>query len=152
MKFELIILILTILVIILFLIFRKSSKLINVKIGDTTVRAEIADTFLTRMKGLMFRKNMPENEGMLFIFDKEDYYSFWMMNMSMPIDMIWINSGKEVVDITKNAQPCRISCQSYQPKEKVLYVLEVNANFVDRHEIKIGSKTEFDLEGYVKND
>jgi hypothetical protein len=145
MRPEIIILALLILIIIIILLFRKpSSKSTNVKIGDTTVKAEIADTFITRMKGLMFRKNMPENEGMLFIFDKEDYYSFWMMNMSMPIDMIWINSEKEVVDITKNAQPCRISCQSYQPKEKILYVLEVNANFTDRHEVKINSKVEFD--------
>jgi hypothetical protein len=145
MRPELIILVLFVLIVILVLIFRKSSsKYTNVKIGDTTVKAEVADTYLKRMKGLMFKKNMPENEGMLFVFDKEDYYSFWMMNMSIPIDMIWINSAKEVIDITKNAQPCRISCGSYQPKEKVLYVLEVNANFVDRHGVKIGSKLEFD--------
>jgi len=93
----------------------------------------------------MFKKSLPEDEGMLFVFDEEGYHGFWMMNMSFPIDIIWINNEKKVVDIVKNAQPCKFSCPSYKPKEKAMYVLEVNANFTEEHGIRIGSYIEFEL-------
>jgi hypothetical protein len=146
MKFEIIILSGIIIVLLIIFYFKKTpTKYTNVKIGDTEIRAEIADTFIKQTKGLMFRKSLPDNEGMLFVFDDEDYHSFWMMNMSFPIDIIWINKEKKVVDIVKNAQPCRFSCSSYRPGEKVMYVLEVNANFTEEHGVKVGSKIEFKL-------
>ena len=146
MKFEIIILFGIIIVLLIIFYFKKTpTKYANVKIGDTKIRAEIADTFIKQTKGLMFRKSLPENEGMLFVFDDENYHSFWMMNMSFPIDIVWINKEKKVVDITKNAQPCKISCTIYRPKEEVMYVLEVNANFTEEHEVGIGSLLEFEL-------
>ena len=149
MKFEIIILSGVVIVLLIIIFLKKSpTKYTNVKIGDTEVRAEIADTLIKRTKGLMFRKSLSENEGMLFVFDKEDYHSFWTMNMSFPIDIIWINKEKKVVDIEKNAQPCRLSCSTYKPKEKAMYVLEVNANFTEKHGIEIGSSLDFKLSHY----
>jgi hypothetical protein len=146
MKFEIIFLYVTVIVLlIIFFLKKPSGKYMNVKVGNTQIRAEIADTFITRTKGLMFRKSLPENEGMLFIFNKEGYHGFWMMNMSFPIDIIWIDKEREVVYIEKNAQPCGLICSSYIPKEKAMYVLEVNANFTEEHVIKIGSSLEFEL-------
>lgn len=143
MKFEIIILSGIIIVLFIILYLKKPTKYTNVKIGNTEVRAEIADTIIKRTKGLMFRKSLPENEGMLFVFDKEDYHGFWMMNMSFPIDIIWINKDKKVVDILKDAQPCGLICSTHKPKEKTMYVLEVNANFTEKHGIKVGSTLEF---------
>ena len=146
MKFEIVVLSCLIIVLLIIIYFKKSpTKYTTVKIKDTEIRAEIADTFTKRTKGLMFRKSLPENEGMLFVFDNEDYHSFWMMNMSIPIDIIWINEKKEVVDILQNVQPCGLSCSSYKPKEKAMYVLEVSVNFTDRHNIEIGTILEFEL-------
>jgi len=146
MKFEIIFLSVTVIVLlIIFFLKKPSGKYTNVKVGNTQIRAEIADTFITRTKGLMFRKSLPENEGMLFIFNEEGYHGFWMMNMSFPIDIIWIDKEKKVVYIEKNAQPCGLICSSYIPKEKAMYVLEVNANFTEEHGIKIGSSLEFEL-------
>ncbi len=146
MKFEIGILSGLIIVLIIVLYFKKSpTKYAIVKIKDTEVRAEIADTFTDRAKGLMFRKTLPEKEGMLFVFNDEDYHSFWMMNMSFPIDIIFINKDKKIIDIVKNAQPCGLSCSTYKPKEKVMYVLEVNANFTEKHEMTIGTTLEFVL-------
>jgi len=146
MKLEIIILALIFFVLFMILIFKKTpEKQTKIKIGSTEIKAEIADTNLKRIKGLMFRKALPENEGMLFVFEKEDYHTFWMMNMSFPIDIVWINKDKEIIDIVKNAQPCRISCTSFRPKNIALYVLEVNANFTDKRNIQIGSKVEFDI-------
>ncbi len=143
MKFEIIILSGVIVLLIILYLKKSPVKYTNVKVGNTEVKAEIADTPLKRAKGLMFRKSLPEDEGMLFIFNEEDYHSFWMMNMSFPIDIIWINNEKKVVDIVKNAQPCKIPCTSYRPKEKAMYVLEVNANFTEEHKIKIRTFLEF---------
>jgi hypothetical protein len=147
MKPEIIILSATVIFLLIIFFLKKSPvKYTNVKIGKTEIKAEIADTLITKTKGLMFRKSLPENEGMLFIFDEEAYHSFWMMNMSFPIDIIWINKEKKVIDITKDAQPCKIICSTiYRPKEKAMYVLEVNANFTDEHGIKIGTSLEFNL-------
>ena len=54
----------------------------------------------------MFRESLNENSGMLFIFPKEDFHNFWMKNTLIPLDIIWINSAKEIVFIENNAQPC----------------------------------------------
>jgi len=146
MKFEIIIFSVTVMVLLVLLYFKKTpARYMNVKVSSTEVKAEIADDLIKRTKGLMFRKGLGEKEGMLFVFDEENYHGFWMMNMSIPIDMIWINKEKKVVDITKNAQPCGLICSSYIPKEKVMYVLEVNANFTERHNVKIGSQLKFEL-------
>ena len=83
-------------------------------------------------RGLMFRNNLPEDQGMLFVFGKEEDVSFWMKNMVIPLDIIWINEDREVVFIKKNAQPClEDSCPSIDPGEKAKYVLEINAGLTD---------------------
>ena len=107
----------------------KASTFIPVKIGNKTVNAEIADTFFKQMKGLMGIKSLPEDQGMLFVFDQPAVRKFWMLNTSIPLDMIWINSSKKIIYIEKNAQPCFIlNCASYGPDKDAKYVLEVNPN------------------------
>ena len=146
MRFDLIIIVVGIVIILIFLYFKKSpTKYTNVKVGDTTVKAEIADTTLKQIRGLMFRKNLPEDQGMLFDFNQDGFHGIWMMNMSFPIDIIWIDNEKKVVDIVRDVQPCRISCSTYRPKEKARYVLEVNANFTEKHGVNIGSELKFNL-------
>ena len=118
---------------------KSTAKYTTVEIGGTVVRVEIADTMAKQMRGLMFREKLNENEGMLFVFGAEDYYEIWMMNTSIPLDIIWIGSNGKVVDIMKDAQPCRISCPNYVPRNVAAYVLEVNSGFADKHEIEIGN-------------
>jgi len=115
----------------------------KVKIGNVTIDAEVADTTLKKIKGLMFRQSLADKSGMLFIFDSDDYHGIWMMNMSFPIDIIWINSGHKIVDIVKDAQPCKIFCPVYKSKEKTRYVLEVNAGFTDKYSVDIGDSVKF---------
>lgn len=123
----------------------KTVKYAKIKIGNATVNAEIADTFLKKAIGLTGRKSLKEDEGMLFPFKTEDYHRFWMFNMSIPIDIIFMSKNKTVVDILQNAQPCGLICESYAPKEKAMYVLEVKTNFTERHRVKIGAKADFNL-------
>ena len=102
------------------------------------IKVEIADDAAERAKGLMLRDFLDENSGMLFIFEKEGNYSFWMKNTIIPLDMIWISDSMEIVDIS-HADPCvEEPCRSYRPQEEARYVLEVNGNFTVEKGIQIG--------------
>ena len=102
------------------------------------INIEIADNEYERQLGLMKRESMEEMQGMLFIFPEEKDQSFWMFNTLFSLDMIFINSKKEIVTIHKNTTP--LSEQSYPSSKPAHYVLEVNAGFCDRHNIKLGDK------------
>jgi len=115
----------------------------TLRIKGCRVKIELADTQEKKLAGLMFRENLPENSGMLFIFDEEAIYGFWMKNMRIALDMIWIDGNKRIVDITKNALPCQADCPSIQPKRAAKYVLEVNSGFTDAHNIFVDDKVEF---------
>ncbi|TAL48632.1 DUF192 domain-containing protein [archaeon] len=128
-----------------YFILKSPARFIDVRLGNTTVHAEVADTFPKQMKGLMFRGSMPANQGMLFTFGYDGYHGIWMMNMSFPIDIIWVDSQQKVVDIVKNAQPCRIICPTYKPESEARYVIEVNAGFAKKHGVEIGDKVRFSL-------
>lgn len=109
-----------------------------VKISNVDIKAEVVDTIPKRIEGLMSKKNLPANEGMLFIFNEENHHGIWMMNMSFPIDILWINKDLEIVDIIEDAQPCKFNCPVYLPDEKAMYVLEVNSGFVTENKLQPG--------------
>ena len=107
---------------------------------EILVNAEVVDEFEERMQGLMFREYLDENDGMLFIFEQQEYLSFWMKNTLIPLDMIFISENLEIVDI-HHAIPCESDpCRSYTSKDLALYVLEVNEGFTDENNIEIGDK------------
>lgn len=115
---------------------------------DACVHAEIADTPAQRQKGLMYKKALLESQGMLFIFKEEARHGFWMKNVNFPLDIIWMDGDRKVVDIKPDLQPCQETeiCSSFFPADKALYVLEVNSGFSDKHKIKIGDI--MSIEGY----
>lgn len=122
-------------------------KAAQVCCGDHCFTVEIAATPQARSRGLMHRESLPQDHGMFFIYDKEGIYPFWMKNTLIPLDIIWINTDKEVVHIKKNAQPCTEDpCESFRPEKKAKYVLEVNAGIVDTLELDVGEKLEFEIE------
>lgn len=83
-------------------------------------------------KGLMGRESLCESCGMIFVFDYESYHGFWMLNTLIPLAIIWINKGLEIVHIERDAKPCvnpknpYKECMIYTPKKPAKYVLEVN--------------------------
>ncbi|HAH19405.1 MAG: hypothetical protein A2Y00_09785 [Omnitrophica WOR_2 bacterium GWF2_43_52] len=115
----------------------------RVCLNDVCVEAEIADIDALRQRGLMYREGLPESKGMLFVFEKEARYSFWMKNMRFPLDIIWIDKDKRIVDIKTDVPTCNQTCESLTPGDKALYVLEVNAGFAKKNEIKIGDRVSF---------
>ena len=110
-----------------------------VLVDNVRVTVEIANTYESRASGLMFRDPLPENHGMLFVFDNQGNYPFWMMNMKFNLDIIWMDSKGEVVYVAKNVPPCGVPCSTVDPQINAKYVLEVNAGFVDKHQIDNGS-------------
>ena len=130
-------------IMLIFLVTREKKKFVEIEINGKRMKAEVADTPWKRARGLMFRKKLPNDKGMLFVFEKEGVYGFWMVNMTFPIDIIWIDKNRTIVDITENAQPCLVNCKIYRPSKKVLYVLEVNASFTEKYNVKIGDKVKF---------
>jgi uncharacterized membrane protein (UPF0127 family) len=136
---------LILIIIVLVLVFDKNNPEIleenKVCLNNKCFVVEVADTLEKRTKGLMDRESLAQDKGMLFIFDKEEEYSFWMKNTLIPLDIIWINKDKQVVDIEKNVQPCQTDpCLRYSPDQKAKYVLELNAGQSDQAQIKIGDK------------
>ena len=118
------------------LVFSDSTGLQKAKI-----EIEIADDDYQRELGLMNRKSMKENQGMLFIFPFERYQSFWMRNTFISLDMIFVDANKTIVTIHKNTQV--LSDQSYPSSKPAKYVVEVISGFTDKHNIEIGDKIEW---------
>ncbi|MDR1743758.1 MAG: DUF192 domain-containing protein [Dysgonamonadaceae bacterium] len=111
--------------------------------GDTlaTIEIEIADNEQSRAQGLMYRKSIPENAGMLFIQDEEDIQSFWMKNTFIPLDMIFANANKNIVTIQTNTTP--LQEWSYSSSAPALYVIEVNAGYCAAKGIKTGDTFDY---------
>jgi uncharacterized protein len=99
---------------------------------------EIADNSDERATGLMYRDKLKEDQGMFFIFERESSQSFWMRNTVIPLDIMFINREGIIVKIHKNTTP--FSEQSYPSVKPAMYVVEVNAGYSDRHNIKEGDK------------
>lgn len=91
-----------------------------------TFKVEIADSTLKQVKGLMFRKKLDRDEGMLFVYRDSQPRCFWMKNTRIPVDILFIREDRRIVNVTE-ADPCKTSrCERYCSKDKVKYVLEIN--------------------------
>lgn len=125
-----------------FWLFKTTPKLAtaNLRVGNTTFTAEIADTLRTRAQGLSGRGALGENSAMLFIFQIPFSYSFWMKDMNFPLDMVWIRKGA-VIGVTENVSPPSggiLSLPTYSPPGAVDQVLEINAGAFKKFDLKIG--------------
>ena len=112
----------------------------HILVGGVLLTVELAETANAQEKGLSGRQSLPNDHGMLFVFDHEDNWGFWMIDMRFPLDIIWFNSNRQAVFIEEDLSPCTPqSCPVYTPPEKAMYVLEVNAGFVAAHHITVGT-------------
>ena len=119
----------------------------TIMIDDIELTVQLADTEHRRADGLMFQEELPYDEGMLFIFDNSEKRTFWMSNMLFSLDIIWIDSQRNVVHIDNSVPPCDTTetkaCPRYDSGGKeVKYVLEVTAGFVDKFNITEDSQFE----------
>ncbi len=125
--------------------FRKDGELLFIEKESDDVKnklnVEIASTDFQRQMGLMYRAEMEHDFGMLFLFDREVIQSFWMRNTKIPLDIIYVNSNRQIVDIHSAADT--MSNTSYPSAEPAIYVVEVNLGYCEKHNINIGDRINF---------
>ncbi|UCE43253.1 MAG: DUF192 domain-containing protein [Candidatus Aminicenantes bacterium] len=94
----------------------------------------------------MYRKNMGFDQGMLFIFDEEGFHSFWMKNMIISLDFIWLDKEKRIVHFEQDVLPCKQEpCPTYTSKVPALFVLELIAGSVEKRKLKMFDRLDFIL-------
>ena len=124
----------------------KQGLLSSVCVNGNCFQVELARTETERDRGLMYRTELDKNKGMLFIFDNEGIYPFWMKNTVIPLDMLWIDGNGKVVFIAQNVQPCKtLICPSVFPTGSAKYVLELSAGMCQQFGLKVGDKIDINI-------
>ncbi len=102
---------------------------------------EIAENDDDRTRGLMWRRHMEEDQGMLFLMERQEMQSFWMLNTYIPLDILFIDEQFRIVTIRDNTVP-----QSLDPvpsSEPARYVLELNGGYCARKGIRVGNYIQY---------
>lgn len=116
----------------------------SVTIKDQTFSVQVADTDEKRQIGLSETQKLEENEGMLFLFDSANTYSFWMKNMNFPIDIIYINDNK-IIKIFKNVPVENGNIPTiYTPDKPANRVLEINAGLSEKYNFQEGDQVKIE--------
>jgi uncharacterized protein len=119
-------------------------KTVQIQLAGVTLTVELATTPAAQQQGLSDRNSMAGDHGMLFVFNQEAEWGFWMHEMRFSLDIIWFNSNRQVVFIEQNLPPCTTAaCPVYAPTVNAMYVLEVNAGFVRTYGVQIGDSFSF---------
>jgi uncharacterized membrane protein (UPF0127 family) len=120
---------------------RQPEVVIHTGAGRTVrVRVELALTPEQQERGLMFRRELARDSGMLFVFPESEIHSFWMKNTPLPLDMIFIGEDAHIVGIVDHTVP--FSTTSRLVPHPSRYVLEVNAGFSAEHGVKAGDRVD----------
>jgi uncharacterized membrane protein (UPF0127 family) len=99
-----------------------------------------------RAMGLMFRPSLPADRGMLFVFEQPGFHGIWMKNCRFPIDIVWLDERRQVVDVAAAVPPCTAEpCPVYHPMRRASYVVELNAGLAGREQVKRGAVLDFQL-------
>jgi uncharacterized protein len=99
-----------------------------------------------RAMGLMFRPSLPMDRGMLFFFAAAEFHGIWMKNCKFPIDIVWLDEEKKVVDVKEAAPPCKADpCPVYQPMRRATWVIEMNSGQARREKLVLGAAVSFEL-------
>jgi len=118
----------------------------SVEIRNTRFKVEIADEPKEQALGLMFRTQLPEDQGMIFIFEDEQPRSFWMKNCKISLDILYFNSALELVGRHDRVPPCRAEpCPSYPSGKRAKYVLELNGGTAKSLGVELGDKLDLSL-------
>jgi uncharacterized membrane protein (UPF0127 family) len=112
-------------------------RTITVKVGPHPLKVEVAETDAQREKGLMFRKSMGKNDGMLFIFDEPAYHAMWMKNTLIPLSVAFLDRDGVILNIL-DMEPQTL--ESHQAAGPAIYAIETNVGWYAEHKVKAGDK------------
>jgi uncharacterized protein len=110
------------------------------------IRAEVEMDAIDMQKGMMFRDSLPRGRGMLFIHQKPDLYKYWMYQVKIPLDIIWMDPSHRIVEISSDTPPCKTKaslCANYGGQQTAQYVLELGGGEARRLGLSVGQTLEF---------
>lgn len=119
-----------------------------VKLPDgTQIRAETVRNSVDMMRGMMFRDALAPDRGMLFVHQKPERYGYWMYQVRIPLDIVWMDKDGRIVEISANTPPCpskiASACPSFGGNEIAQYVLELAGGQAARHGLRVGEVLSF---------
>ena len=129
-------------------VFTKEGTLTFLRPDDTpvtTIDIEIADTDAEREQGLMRRRSLGYDRGMLFVFDTVDESSMWMKNTPLPLDIVFVAPDSTVINIVERTKP--FSLDPIEPEAPKKFVVEVRAGFADRHDLTDSTRVQWTRTG-----
>lgn len=115
----------------------------------TRIVIEMAESEAEQAQGLMYRRSLPDRGGMLFIDDAPSMKSFWMRNTPLPLDILFIDAGGDIVNIVKRTTP--YSDDRIESTDSAQYVLEVRAGFTDRYGITDSMRVKWERRDLAQN-
>ena len=121
-------------------VYSQSFPKIPVYLKDKEIWVEVVRTPEERAQGLMGRKHLGEDEGMLFIFEKEDYHSFWMKNTLIPLSIAFIDREGKILKIA-DMEP--LTLDSHPPPKPILYALEMKKGWFSTNSLQGGDILRF---------
>ncbi len=109
--------------------------------GIHQFKVEVVTAEEDKRQGLMGRESLKEDGGMLFVYEKEEQQSFWMKNMMISLDILFIGSDLVINHISENVPPCiSDDCINYSSPKPSQYVLELNAGIAEELDIEVGDR------------
>lgn len=110
---------------------------LTVTVEGHSVKAEVAATFESRMKGLMHREKLGKNDGMLFVFDQVGYHSMWMKNTLIPLSVAFLDEDGKIINIAEMQPHSEMQHMAAGPAR---YALEMNAGWFNERKIAPGAR------------
>ena len=113
----------------------------------TKITAEVMVHPMDMMRGMMYRDSIAPDRGMLFIHNGEGKYPYWMHNVKIPLDIVWMNKNHTVVEISRDTPPCTSArasdCPNYGGHQMAAYVLELGGGQAKKHSVDEGDTISF---------
>ena len=115
--------------------------------GGQQIRVEVATRQTDMMRGMMFRDSLAPDHGMLFVHGSPGLYQYWMYQVRIPLDILWLGISRQIVEISPNTPPCPSQsakeCPSFGGHKMAVYVLELPAGVAARFGLRIGDTVKF---------
>ena len=109
---------------------------------DKQISLIVVNNSESRVRGLSGVESLPENSAMLFVFDEPDKYGIWMKDMKFPLDIFWLDENKKILYLEHDVSP-QTYPKVFTPSQKSLYVIEANAGFAEKNNLKVGKVLNF---------
>jgi uncharacterized membrane protein (UPF0127 family) len=105
------------------------------------IRVEVMTNQKDIMRGMMFRDSLPADRGMLFVYAKLGLYPYWAYQVRMPLDIVWLDNSRRIVEIVTEAPPCKTvasQCPRYGGTQMAIVILELLGGSVRKHGLQVG--------------